>query len=283
MPPNPDDRENFGMAPPPAMPQYPPMPPVQSAPEVVSDLLYPAAPITLREAVASEQAGTWTKRPLRGFNWWFGDALLMIFLWLVLAVLTVGIVGVPESDSWLIIVAQVIPWLALAGFPIALTMLIGNGPRIDLGLRFKWSDIGWGLVYGALALFVAIIIGIITTQIAGEFSSAAGDVGEELKSNPAVLIIFAILLGIGAPIVEEIAFRGLIFNSLAKFNMWPILTVFFSALVFAGFHFEPVRFALLFGIGIVLGLARWHTGSTTTSIVAHMCNNIPGALFLLLS
>jgi membrane protease YdiL (CAAX protease family) len=265
------------------IPHYPGMPPVQSASEPVSELLYPAAPITLREAVAQEQAGTWTKRPLRGFNWWFGDAGLMIFLWLVLAVLTVGIVGVPESDSWLIIVAQLVPWLALAGFPIALTMMFGNGPRIDLGLRFKWSDIGWGLVYGGLSLGVAIVIGIITTQVAGEFNSAAGEVGEELKSNPAVLIVFALLIAFGAPIVEEIAFRGLVFNSLAKFNMWPLMTIFISAFIFASFHFELVRFALLFGIGIVLGLARWHTGSTTTAIVAHMCNNIPGALFLLLS
>jgi len=265
------------------MPQYPGMPPVQSASEPVSELLYPAAPITLREAVAQEQAGTWTKPPLRGYNWWFGDAGLMILLWLFLAVFTVGIIGVPESDSWLIIVAQLVPWLALAGFPIALSILIGNGPRIDLGLRFKWSDIGWGLLYGAASLFVAITIGFITTQVAGDFNSAAGEVGEALKSNPAVLIVFALLIAFGAPIVEEIAFRGLVFNSLAKFNMWPLMTVFISAFIFASFHFELVRFALLFGIGMVLGLARWHTGSTTTAIVAHMCNNIPGALFLLLS
>ncbi|MFT6565242.1 MAG: membrane protease YdiL (CAAX protease family) [Actinomycetes bacterium] len=258
------------------------MPPVQSASEPVSELLYPAAAITLRNAVAQEEAGTWTKRPLRGFNWWLGDALLMIFLWLVLAVLTVGVIGIPESGSWLTIVALLVPWIALAGFPIALTMIIGNGPRIDFGLRVKWSDIGWGLLYGGLSLLVAVIIGIITTQVAGDFNSAAGELGEELKTNPAVLICFAILVGIGAPIVEEIAFRGLVFNSLAKFKMWPLLTVFFSAAIFALFHFEAVRIPLLFGIGIVLGLARWHTGSTTTAIVAHMCNNIPGALYLLL-
>ena len=40
---------------------------------------------------------------------------------------------------------------------------------------------------------------------------------------------------------------------------------------------------LLLGIGLVLGFARWHTGSVTTTIVAHMMNNLPGALFLLFS
>lgn len=265
------------------MPEYPGMPPVQSASEPVSDLLYPAAPVTLRDAVAAEQAGVWAGKPLRSYNWWFGDAGIMIVLWLVLAVFAFSVVGTPSSDSWAIIFVQLVPWLALAGWPILISKWVGNGPVIDLGLRLRWSDIGWGLLYGIASLVVAIIIGIITTQVAGDFNSAAGEVGEELKSNPAVLIVFALLVGFGAPIVEEIAFRGLIFNSLAKFRMWPLLTVFLSALIFALFHFEGVRIALLFGIGIVLGLARWHTGSTTTAIVAHMCNNIPGAAFLLLS
>ena len=56
-----------------------------------------------------------------------------------------------------------------------------------------------------------------------------------------------------------------------------------SAVVFSVFHLEPVRMILLLGIGLVLGFARWHTGSVTTTIVAHMMNNLPGALFLLFS
>lgn len=265
---------------------YPGMQPIQQPqqpPPLESDLLYPAAPITLKNAVIAEQAGLRTGKPLRKFNWWFGDVLIMFVLWFIAAVAAVMIVGSDSGADGSVLVLQILPWLGLAGWPILLTIMAGNGPRIDLGIRWSWRDIGWGVLYGIASLIVASIIGFITTMVAGEFDSSAGEVGESLKSSLPILIIFSLCIAIGAPFVEEIAFRGLVFTSLAKFNMWPILTVIISAAVFAGFHFEPIRFFLLFGVGLVLGFARWHTGSITTTIVAHMCNNLPGALFLLLS
>jgi membrane protease YdiL (CAAX protease family) len=242
--------------------------------------LYPAAPATLTAAVSAEMAGT--GKPVRGWNWYFGDALIMFAAWIVFAFVAVAIVGTNET-SWSLVVLQLLPWLGLAGVPCLLAWQLGNGPRIDLGLRWKWSDIGWGVLYGILSLIVASILGYITAQFAGDFSSAAGELGAGLASNKPLLIVFVLMIAIGAPIVEEIAFRGQVFNSIAKFKVWPIVTVLLSATCFALFHFEAVRILLLLGVGIVLGLARWHTGSLTTSIVAHMCNNLPGALFLLLS
>lgn len=286
--------------PPPAVGAYPPPPPPPpgwggpanpppgfptpaAAGPVESHLLYPAAPITLVDAVRSEQAGTWTRRPLRSFNWWFGDSVILIVLYFffgIAAFLAVG--GTASPVGWGIIFVQVVPWFAFIGWPALLTKLQGNGLRIDMGLRWSWRDIAWGLLYGVATLTVAIIVGYITQLVQGDFNSSAGEVGESLKSEPAVLIAFVVCVVIGAPIAEEIAFRGMIFTSLAKFKMWPVLTVILSAAVFALFHGEPVRFPLLFAIGIVLGLARWHTGSVTTTIVAHMVNNSIGGLGLLL-
>ena len=45
---------------------------------------------------------------------------------------------------------------------------------------------------------------------------------------------------------------------------------------------NPFRIPLLLSTGIILGLARFHRGSTTTSIVAHMTNNLPAAVVLIL-
>ena len=49
-----------------------------------------------------------------------------------------------------------------------------------------------------------------------------------------------------------------------------------SAALFAAMHLEPIRFALLFAIGLILGAARIHRNNTSTAIVAHMTNNLPG-------
>ena len=264
---------------------YPGMPPVQSGlqAEPQSRFLYPGAPATLKAAVLAEMQGT--GKVVRGWNWFGLDALLMLFLWFFLSVVVALVfAGKASSEAelgWLLVVAQMVPWIALIGVPFGLAWMLGNGPRIDLGLRWKWSDIGWGVLYGILSLIVAAVIGFITTQIAGEFESSAGEVGQSLQSDKPLLFVFVLLIAFGAPIAEEIGFRGMVFTSLGKLKLWPILTVLITAAIFAGFHFEPVRFFLLFGVGTVLGCARWHTGSLTTSIIAHMCNNLPGALYLL--
>jgi membrane protease YdiL (CAAX protease family) len=87
----------------------------------------------------------------------------------------------------------------------------------------------------------------------------------------------------GAPIVEEIAFRGLLYGALAKAQVNEHLVVAITALVFALFHFEPKRFIILFAIGLILGEVRRRTGSTSAAIVAHIVNNTPAALYILVT
>ena len=265
------------------------MPPLPN--KVESVLLYPAAPVTLVEAVKAEQAGTWNRKPLRVSTWGLGDVWITFGGWFFLS-LVGGIVAFAATDTAGVsatvkglatILAVTIPWIAMAGWPLFSTRLKGNGPTIDLGLRWSLRDIGWGLLYGLAALLVAIVLGALTSALFGEFNSAAGELGEELTSSKFVLVLFALTVGVGAPIVEEICFRGLTFGALAKKRWSPWITVVVSAAIFSVFHLEPVRMVLLLGIGLVLGFARWHTGSVTTTIVAHMVNNLPGAIYLFFS
>ena len=86
---------------------------------------------------------------------------------------------------------------------------------------------------------------------------------------------------VGAPIVEELFFRGLFFAALRKRGVGAVLTILITGAVFAGFHFEPTRFFVLLPTGLVLGWVRWKTGSTGASMVAHGLVNAPGALLLL--
>lgn len=272
-------------------PQYYPYPPASAVQEpfdaVPRDGLYPGASITLAIAVDQEKRGL--RPPLRAQLWGLGDVGITFIGWLGVS-LAAGILvaiftqadGVSATvKGALTVLAVMTPWIAMAGWPILVTKLKGNGPLIDLGLRWSWRDIGWGVVYGIAALVTAVALGAATSALFGNFSSAAGDLGEELsKTNILVVSLFALSVGVGAPIVEEICFRGLTFTSLAKRGLAPWLTVVLSALIFAAFHLEPIRLVLLFGIGLVLGIGRLHTGSTTTTIVAHMINNMPGAISL---
>lgn len=241
-------------------------------------VLFRGAPVTLVDAVA---AG----RPVVAARWGIPDFLITWALWLFFSVvgvaMAVGLFGDTDLTSAPgILLALSVPWIGLAGWPILVSLWKGNGPVVDYGLTNRWSDLGWGLVYGAAALLVAGLLAVLTQAVFGEFDSSVGKLADSMDS-PALLLVFGVLVAIGAPIAEELAFRGLLFTALAKRGLAPWLVIGISALAFSLFHFEPVRILLLLGTGIVLGLARYHRGSTTTSMVAHAVNNIPAVIALI--
>ncbi len=273
----------------PAQPQWPGMPPVQGLGAELSlaaqDVLYPGAAATLVDAVDSAERGErpWPRRS----SWGLGDVGYGLLIWFILniaaSMVAVGMATAGEgTPPAAILVALAASWLSFIGWPIVVARWRGNGPVIDFGLRWRWSDLGWGVVYGIASLIVAIVLAVLTQAVAGEFESSAGDMAKNFAHNLVFLAILAVGAGLMAPIAEEIFFRGLTFSAFAKRRLPPLVAVVASAAVFAVIHLEPVRFLLLFGVGIVFGLARWHTGSTVTAIYAHMINNIPGAIAIAL-
>jgi Predicted metal-dependent membrane protease len=133
-------------------------------------------------------------------------------------------------------------------------------------------------------LFLAGIIALITQAIAGDFSSAAGDVAFGPPTVRSVLDAGHLRgddHGRGTDRGGD-RFRGMLFNSLRKKGLGAVWTIIITAVVFSAFHFEPIRFFLLLPIGLVYGWVRWKTGSLGAAMVAHGVNNAPAALVVLL-
>jgi membrane protease YdiL (CAAX protease family) len=238
---------------------------------------YPGCPVTVPEALARGEV-------LRTPRWGLGSAIMTLVGAVVLGIVAaVPLIAIDAPLAVTAIVGTLFPWIALAGWPLFVTWWKGNGPRIDLGLRLTWSDTGWGVFAGFVGLMFAGIIALITQAIAGDFSSAAGDIALELRDDGPfwTLVLFAVMIMVGAPIVEEIAFRGLMFNALRKKGVGAIWTIVITAVAFSAFHFEPIRFLVLLPIGLVYGWVRWKTGSLGAAMVAHGVNNAPAALVLL--
>jgi membrane protease YdiL (CAAX protease family) len=201
---------------------------------------------------------------------------------LLAAIVTVVLHLTDAPFAVTILIGMIAPWVMLAGWPVIATRVRGNGPVIDLGIRLTWRDLGIGVVGGGASLVVATILAGLSVLIFGDFTSAAGDVAAELSdatSRP-VIVLFAFMLAFGAPVVEELAFRGLLFAGLRKHGFRPVVTIVLSALVFALFHFEPARMLVLGGVGLVLGYLRWRTGSLGACMVAHCVNNLPAAVLV---
>lgn len=238
---------------------------------------YPGCPITVDIAMARG-------RVLTAPRWGIPDAIIPL-LGFVLISVAVAVIGrlLELPLTTLLIVGIALPWIALAGWPLLTTALQGNGPIIDLGLRLTWRDVGWGVIGGIAALMAGGTIALILQAIFGEFTSAAGEVGEQLRDEGPLLavVIFALCVAIGAPIAEEIAFRGMAYNALAKRGLNAAWVIAITTVAFSLFHLEPIRAPILLASGLVFAILRWRTRSLGAPIVAHAVNNLPGAAFLL--
>lgn len=238
---------------------------------------YPGCPVTVTEAVARGE----DLRPPRWGLWdvtWAGIATIVLAL---VAGTLLALLDAPIGAQVLVVLT--VPWLAMGGWPLLVTRLRGNGPRLDLGLRLTWGDVGWGALAGWVAIVLAAVAALVTTVFVPDLQSSAGEVATQLAESTGRLemTLFALCVMVGGPVVEELYFRGLFFGALRKRGLGPVWTVVVTAVVFAGFHLEPTRFFVLLPSGLLLGWVRHKTGSTGAAMVAHGLINAPGAVVLL--
>lgn len=84
-----------------------------------------------------------------------------------------------------------------------------------------------------------------------------------------------------APFCEEVLFRGFLFAGFQR-AMPLALAVVLSAFIFAAAHGDIASFPVLFCIGVLLALLRWHTRSLWPGILLHLLNNAWSAISILL-
>jgi uncharacterized protein len=229
---------------------------------------WPGAPI---QAIDAGLAG----RPLRVPSWGIPDSVISQVLAIVVTLGFISLFYVLTPDRWVfnvtaIFASLLVQWIFMGGWPLLVSYLRGNGPYLDFGLSVSWRDIGPGAL-GALSCLVGVgIAAAITQAIFGNFGSNAGQVADDLTGHPWAHALFVGLGVLAAPVIEELAFRGLLWGALAKrgFNPWWCTAI--TAVAFAGVHMELVRFGVLLVAGIVLGVLRQSTGRLGPSILAHV-------------
>lgn len=88
------------------------------------------------------------------------------------------------------------------------------------------------------------------------------------------------LAGIGAPIFEELLYRGLFLSSLV--DRWgESVSIALSALVFAALHFQLLQLPGLAMLGVVAGWFRVRRGGTAAAVLVHMSFNLVTVVSLL--
>lgn len=97
------------------------------------------------------------------------------------------------------------------------------------------------------------------------------------RESSTLAIAFAATV-VGAPLSEELFFRGFVFGGLSKWGFWPAAAI--SALLFALVHFDPGSLIPFFGIGIAMAWLFWSRGSLWDSVLFHFLFNFTSFLIL---
>ena len=81
------------------------------------------------------------------------------------------------------------------------------------------------------------------------------------------------VVGLLAPLAEEMVFRGAILRSLLRWKPNPWIGIVISAILFAVIHMNPAQMPHAFLIGLLLGWMYWRTDSIVPGVVYHWVNN----------
>lgn len=241
-------------------------------------------PTSYPGAVPDDDRTVTATPPRAAVSWGLGDAALGWFLAQV-GGLIVGSFVLTANDvddfdqlslAW-VALAQLGLWLGLLGVPLVASRLKGRGPVDDYGLRIRLRDVGVGL--GAGALTQLLLIPLLYVPIFWLTDLDASDLEDPARgltdraTDPFGVAMLVLIVGIGAPIVEEIFYRGLVQRSIERrFGVWPGIVG--SAVVFGASHFQLLQLPALLLFGVVLGLLAHRTGRLGAPIAAHVLFNL---------
>lgn len=215
-------------------------------------------------------------------NSWWTDPPVFLALWLFVVVLANNVVSlliftqIPDVSSLFpsgrislgAILTSQLPFLAVA--------LLGVGIVLRRSIGQTLSRLGYGPIsirqLGVVALFIPAAIGL---SVAADslFSALQPDLYEKVGNlsnnlfnpqglSPTSVILFALLIGVGAGLGEETLFRGAV---------QPVLGVTLTSILFASMHVQygpSLLLGYVFVLSIGLGLLRRYI-NTTASFIAH--------------
>ena len=154
--------------------------------------------------------------------------------------------------------------------------------RLPFRATLRLYPVGWQTaVWSALVGLVCwpVVAGMSTLVEQG--LSLIGP-GPEIPRPAGIVesVIYAVVLILLAPITEEPIFRGFVLR--AWLRRGTALGLVLSGVLFASFHFQLASLIPLTFLGVALGLLALRSNSLYSSVIAHICYNTIGTLFLVI-
>lgn len=189
-----------------------------------------------------------------------------------------GVVGSVQNKMYDVIAIANI-FVSIAGL---LVILIGYIPSLIKRRRYVFRPIN--IAKGAARYASCILLGTIASitscfilNIVNVYNSEAVSYISRSGMNDARLVTGLTVTLIMAPIVEEVAFRGIIFGCMKKYMpIW--VAMLFSAVCFGLWHRNLGQFCYTLPMAILFAAACHQLGRLRYAIVIHGVNNLIAAL-----
>lgn len=210
---------------------------------------------------------------------WGGCAFLALALYVLPMVFQQKAETYQISKQWTIVIGILLIFLALLVFIVVAKKI---GILSQSGKVFQKGD-GKRISLGILGMFLISILGTALLRwVNGEVTTAnQASLIEEFQRGNGILL--PIILGVLAPIVEEIIFRGILPLKIFKgYEGWGYIV---GGLLFALFHGPTniMSFVIYGGSSVILTLLAYRTRRLEVSIAVHMINNgLPAIIMLLI-
>ena len=217
---------------------------------------------------------TWWKRLI-----WVGCAFLALVLYMLPMLFQQLAITYQFPKQWTIGLGLLLIFLVLLVFVVVAkkTGILSQSEKI-----FQKGD-GKRIALGLLGMLLISVLGTVLLRLLhGEVTTAnQASLMEEFRRGNTMLL--AIMLGVLAPIAEEVIFRGIIPLKIFKgYESWGYII---GRLLFAIFHGPTniMSFVIYGGASVILILLAYRTRRLEVSIAVHMINNgLPAILMLLI-
>ena len=186
-----------------------------------------------------------------------------------------------EPPISVIALLQLPLWCGLVGVPWFVAGRSWHKLFVSTGMSARPVDIPIGLSIGAATqLLIVPLLYVPIFWLFGDLDIAGPARTLASKAHGSGVILLVLIVGVGAPLVEELFFRGVVLSALReKLPQWPAILV--SALIFGFFHFQLQQFPALVVFGVVNAWLTVRFDRLGPAIFSHIAFNMVTVVTLL--
>ena len=201
-----------------------------------------------------------------------------------------GIAGAlaPHSRLALLVLSQSGLWSGLVGAVWLVSRKFGTGNVWrDFGLRAEGMDVPRGALVSVIARFAGIVAVIPLVAISHKLIGSDVTPLKGATQSPALLVTLVLMVVVGAPLIEELFFRGLLLRSLVP-SLGTLGAIVTQGLVFGSLHMRPSYglgnvslFVVIGAMGIIQGIVAERYRRLGPGIFSHAFFNLVAVLLAL--